>query len=495
MPPFLLPFAGLLAGILAGQLQPGLIWPAVLAATALVIAAAITACRRNPTLYMKAGRFNHVWIALLFLSAGWMEATQQKPFEYPFQKSSPFLKCEAEILTAEAKAEYDRYTVEVRKLVTKEGGIFATDNFRAIVTTPGTLANVGDIIEIPARFRRITNRPGYTFDYAGRMRDKGILYRQHVNPQYFKVTGSEHGLHRLCAEWHDRLVVAIEKSGLSRDNRALAIAMLCGDRSYLPEELSEAFASTGIAHVLAVSGLHIGIVAAIILWLLFPLNLFGLYKLRFVVAAAAAWVFTLMAGAPASAVRAAVMTSFCFAAYALERRNSSLNALLAAAFLILLVDCHAAYDIGAQLSFTCVAALIIFAGRLNPADHHAHPWLYNICGIVIVSIVATAATWALTSHYFGLIPMMFLPVNLIAVPLIPIYIAGVLVYLAVTALGIDVAALALPTDIITEALTRGSRLVADMPGSVIEYQTTPMVVALWSALLLGAAIAIVSRRA
>lgn len=494
MPPFLLPFAGLLAGILSGQRWPGLTWPVIIAAAAIACAAAITACRRSPTLYMMAGRFNHVWIALLFMSAGWLEATLQKPFEYPFTESSPFIRCEAEILSAEAKAEYDRYTVEVRNLTTRDGKTLAADNFKAIVTTPGTLANVGDIIEIPAYFRRITNRPGYTFDYAGRMRDKGILYRQHVDPRHFTVSGSGHGPRAICAEWHDRLVITIEKSGLSRENRALAIAMLCGERSYLPEELSEAFASTGIAHVLAVSGLHIGIVAAIALWLLFPLNFLGLYKMRYVAAAATAWVFTIMAGAPASAVRAAVMTSFCLVAYALERKNSSLNALLGAAFLILLADSHAICDIGAQLSFTCVAALIIFAGRLNPIDHHTHPWLFNICGMVIVSLVATAATWALTSHYFGRIPTMFLPVNLIAVPLIPIYIGGVLAYLTISAAGLEVAALAWPTDIITETLSSGSRLISDIPGSMIEYQTTSGIVALWMALLACAAIALTRRR-
>ncbi len=91
------------------------------------------------------------------------------------------------------------------------------------------------------------------------------------------------------------------------------------------------------------------------------------------------------------------MTTFAFIGIIAERKNFAGNALCSACLLILIVNPNALFDAGFQLSVVCVGALIAFASQLNPIGHRNHPKLYVACGAVITTIVATAASWALTS--------------------------------------------------------------------------------------------------
>lgn len=174
--------------------------------------------------------------------------------------------------------------------------------------------------------------------------------------------------------------------------------------------------------MLALSGMHVSIIAGIILWLLFPFNLFGIYKWRYIATLPILWGYTLVTGLSPSTVRAAIMLTVVMTCILTERKNSAWNALLLAVFIIILFNPDSLYDIGLQLSFICVASLIFFAGPLNPIDQHKHNILYDIVSAILVTLSATAASWVLSSYYFGIFPILFIPANLIVLPLLPIYV-------------------------------------------------------------------------
>lgn len=169
---------------------------------------------------------------------------------------------------------------------------------------------------------------------------------------------------------------AAERMGRLRipgDAGAVCRAMTAGDRSGITPELRAAYSRSGLSHLLAVSGLHTGIVFALVnllLWWL-PLLRRG-HLLRNLLAAACIWIYVAAAGFPPSAVRAAVMFTMLQSALASASEYNGLNALAAAAFGMLLWNPAWLGDISFQLSFAAVAADPRM-GRtpLPPAPHPA----------------------------------------------------------------------------------------------------------------------------
>ena len=204
---------------------------------------------------------------------------------------------------------------------------------------------------------------------------------------------------------------------------ALGQAFLLGKRESLPEELVERFRGTGAAHLLAISGLHVGIllaaVAATAAWLL------GRQRPTYLlVAAAAIWVYALMAGAPPSALRAAVMGTVYLAALAAGRPSSVLPALALAAALMTVASPNLIRQVSFQLSFAAVGgialSLALLGGNLGGWSASRASWPRKLLGwavsLSIVSAAATLATWPLVAANFGEVALMGVPVSLLAIP-------------------------------------------------------------------------------
>ena len=154
--------------------------------------------------------------------------------------------------------------------------------------------------------------------------------------------------------------------------------MLLGDKSYMPDETRQIFSNAGIAHILALSGLHVGIIIVLISSILFPLGFFIPRKIIYLITIVFLWIFAFITGMSASVVRASIMATFYLSAKILERQNDSINALLGAITLILIVNPSALYDVGLQLSALTVTSIILFSEKLNFIDRYKHPRLYHI---------------------------------------------------------------------------------------------------------------------
>ena len=212
-----------------------------------------------------------------------------------------------------------------------------------------------------------------------------------------------------ASKMRDRIEILIEKSMLDRAVSEFIISILLGDKSFLSNDVRDSFNNSGVAHILALSGMHVAIIMGIILLLLFPLQLMGMRKLRYVIALALIWAYAFMTGLAPSTVRACVMTSFMVLALLTQRRNKAVNSLLASAFIIILVDPASVYDIGLQLSFLCVACILAFAGPLNTVSERYHPKWHAVTSSILVSLIATLGTWVLVSYYFKRVPCFFCP--------------------------------------------------------------------------------------
>lgn len=205
---------------------------------------------------------------------------------------------------------------------------------------------------------------------------------------------------------HARAAACMRRLGVEGDAGAVVQAMTAGDRSGITPELRAVYAQSGFSHLLAVSGLHTGIVFALVNLALWWLPLFRCgHLVRNLLAAAAVWLFAAAAGFPPSAVRAAVMCTLLQTALASSSEYVALNALAAAGFGMLLWNPAWLGDISFQLSFLAVGAILAWGVPLCRRLRTRRRFADAIIGALAISLTASLATAPLVAHTFGTIPL------------------------------------------------------------------------------------------
>lgn len=441
--PFLTPLLALIIGILIGdsiQLPAWGLFPMLIACATYFFILRKTA---TPLLSLKHNKSHLVWIFLIFAGIGIFDIAFHKPTISSSQPPKGYILAEGEIIEAKSFASGDRFVVDVIRMVDTLSKVRTFHNFKILLSSDGFSADPGDIITFIPRLTPITDNPNFRpTGFTERMNRVGIYFTAHAKESEINLKGFNHTLANSAVAWRNRLVVKIEKSSLSRPTCSFIIALLLGDRSFLSEDVRDTFSNAGVAHVLALSGMHVAIIMGIILALLFPFKIWGWHRIRYIVAVLLVWAYAFFTGMSPSTVRACIMTTFVVVALIIQRRNSPENALLASAFIILLLSPQSLFDIGLQLSVLCVGSLLLFAGPLNPVNRHRHPALHSVVAAILVSLVATVTTWVVVSFYFNSVPLLFLPVNLCLLPVLPLYICLSVLFIILLIFGIDFSALA-----------------------------------------------------
>lgn len=490
----LIPVLAMVAGILSASLGADC-W---VAATEIVAGSLIylltLRLTRDPLKGLRYRHLHHVWLALWFCGIGTFCADFQRSFVMPKDDFSAYKAAVGHIRDITATNRGDRVIVDVEKLIAKDGSQIDCPNFQAILHCDALSKDVDDVVTFPATFTRIRNSEN-SFDntHAERMARRGFLYRADVSNDDMHLIAHQRSLSGVATQCRNAIVKVIENTTLSREARYFLITVLAGDRDYLTEESRQLFANTGIAHVLALSGMHVAIIAGIFMFLLFPLNYAGMYKLRLAFATVLIFAYAFVTGGAPSTIRACVMAAALALCIILERRNTSWNSLLLAMAIILFVSPNSIFDVGLQMSFACVASLIFFVNPLNPIDHRKHPRLYKTCAAVLCSLVTTLCTWAISAYYFQRFPLMFLPVNLVVLPLLPVFMAVAIVHVLLVAIGIDIGWL---SAMISEVHGAFIRFVSWMESDVAGAATLRIPVAtlaLWSVTIVLAAMALKSK--
>lgn len=199
-------------------------------------------------------------------------------------------------------------------------------------------------------------------------------------------------------------------------------ALIIGDRSGLGESTTEAFRQAGLAHLLAISGQHVGLVAIVFFFLcrglLYLVPRVGLWvpvqKLAWFGALVPTVVYVGLAGFPVSALRALILLSVFAMTFVCQRSRDLWSALALAGFVILLMDPASLFSSSFQLSFVAVAAMILFLGDMKPGI------LSKVLSIFFTSLIVTFLTAPLLAYYFRAIPLAGLLANVIAIPLLGI---------------------------------------------------------------------------
>lgn len=236
---------------------------------------------------------------------------------------------------------------------------------------------------------------------------------------------------------HDRAVTRLRGAMPEGDARAVVLAMTTGERSEISSELRQSYSASGASHLLAVSGLHIGIAFMLINFLLFPLVLLHYGNVvRSIAAVALIWLYVWLCGMSPSAVRAAIMFSLLQFSLSSLREYASINILAGTAFVMLAFNSHLLFDISFQLSFIAVAGIILWAMPLYRLCATRFKVVNSILGIMLVSIASTLATVPLVSETFSVVSLVGILIN----PVV-IFLANVVVLAGVVAIALPFTAL------------------------------------------------------
>lgn len=437
MTKFLFPLIGLISGIfISSECFPELWFSLVCIGIALTVWSILTIISKNPAKGIKYQSWHNLWIILLFTGIGAADYVFNKPQEINSKLLELPLECEGNIEEIRYSTNGDRFIVSLDKISGKNLGTIEPKNVKVLLNTDGFVGTKGDVIRFKGILRKIISDNLGTIHYSYLIR-QGISLFSNIKYSNIEIIGRDKNIGTFFAGLKDNLIISIENSSLQRDTAEFLISILLGDKSLLSMETRQTLTSAGMAHILALSGMHVAIILSIVLTLLFPLSLQGHHNIRRILAICIIWIYVIFTGCYPSTVRAALMATFLITAILLERKNSALNALFASVFIILAANPYYLWDTGLQLSFICVASILLFTSKFNPIDRHKHPATFKIVNIILISIITTACTWTLVSHYFGFVPLMFLPSNFLLLPLLPFFVATGLFYIVMLSLGVD----------------------------------------------------------
>jgi competence protein ComEC len=229
-----------------------------------------------------------------------------------------------------------------------------------------------------------------------------------------------------------RLLQQISTTGIKQEDYSILSAMVLGDKSGVNKEQKEQFSVAGTSHLLALSGLHLGIIYMLLSFLFRDRRWQVVNQLLIV---ASVWAFVLLVGMPSSVVRAAVMITTLAFIRLLHRGATPLNSLALAALVILITNPYSLFDVGFQLSFCAVLAILLFTPLIESllTSHHS-PFTKYLLSLTIVSIAAQIGTAPLVAYYFGRFSVWFLLANYVAIPLATLILYSMVIALLVSSI-------------------------------------------------------------
>lgn len=244
-------------------------------------------------------------------------------------------------------------------------------------------------------------------------------------------------------EWTES---SLEKTGFDRGNIGLLLALLMGDKSKIEYETQMEFSDCGIVHILAVSGMHVGIIYIFLSYLIkTPLKRFPHWGS--ITTIILLWIYAIIAGLAPSIVRATLMMTIYELVRLGNNKPNSITTLYMTLFFILAFNPEYINSVGLWLSFLAVWGILTFyphLQKLNKINFLPYKYVYNTLAL---SIAAQTATTPVALYVFDSFPNLFLLSNLLTVPLIAPIIIGAIIVLFIATISTTVASvIAIPID-------------------------------------------------
>lgn len=284
----------------------------------------------------------------------------------------------------------------------------------------------GDVILINGRIETPHNQGNPDeFDYAAWLRHQNISGTIFCDSAHYRNTGNVHlSLPLRALRYRSKLISQYEHY-FSDYDLAILSALTLGEKGGLTSEVREVFSETGTSHILALSGLHLGILFFFYNLLLSATRRRSVWRIALSIPGLLLiWGYALLAGMPTSLLRSAIMFSIMQVSLWGRQDIFSLNNLALAACLILCFSPQALFDVGFQLSFLSVLGILLFVPRFPSLPYSGFFYRYKLHGMAsfiyntfVVSLCAQVMTLPLVAYYFHIVPLYGLVASYIAIPL------------------------------------------------------------------------------
>lgn len=413
-----------ITGIIACAVSQDIAIPAAIFTAGIAILIGLGLVPHTPSWSMKVRSMWIIPVALVSMAIGWGNCILCAPPEMDIR--------ELDGAIAQARIDdinYSNFSMSMCVTLTSVSRNNSVQLIKAqhdiLLTTRGCDYSMspGDMICFECKLDTIKglgNPDG--FDYQAHMLTQGMRYREHLPVKDIIVWGNDHTLMTRCNKYRHSLQRKIFASSLSTEAQNFVIATLLGNSRFILPETRSHFSAAGISHVLALSGLHVGIIMAIIWFMLFPLDYIGKRRFRFLITIVLMGLYATFTGLSPSVVRSTVMMIIVVMGLMFYRKSVSLNALATAAMVILAFNPIALYSVGFQLSFTTVAAFLLFLKAPEKADNtkRKNRLMQYINGLIASTVIAMLSTIMLTAWYFSSVSLSSVLGNILIMPIFPV---------------------------------------------------------------------------
>lgn len=272
---------------------------------------------------------------------------------------------------------------------------------------------IGDQVILKGTLSKIKkNRNAHTFDFQKHMKNKRIEY--YLYAQEFQLTGrSERSFKRVFHKVQIHCLGILDRYIHNRDAFAIASAMVLGDKQNLTTDLEDTYRQTGAAHIIAVSGLHVDIVAILLFLFIgkFYRIHFYVYVISSVLMIGLLCSYSLIVGNSPSVIRAVFMYSLLFISRMIGKGYSIWNILSVSALTMLIVRPSLLFDIGFQFSFLAVISIVIFFPLLQKINIFTYKPVNFLFDVLLVSFAVQILIGPLSIYYFNYFPSSFFIAN------------------------------------------------------------------------------------
>lgn len=277
----------------------------------------------------------------------------------------------------------------------------------------------GDLILVsgsPQKIQGPTNP--FEFDYRKFMLNQQISHQHFIGDRFEKLGNlAENPVETFFIHIRSEIIAGIDSLIQDSNANQIAKAILLGQKKNLDEEVSEAYVTAGAMHVLAVSGLHVGIVYGFFFLFVKPYRLKVKKRILYLSSIILLiWGYAMLTGMSPSVMRAATMFSLMGLAQMKSRNPSIFNAIALSALILLMYDPFLIYAVGFQLSYLALIGILVIQPLLVKLWSPTNRILDYIWQITTVSFAAQLATFPISAYYFHVFPTYFAIANLVAIP-------------------------------------------------------------------------------
>lgn len=298
--------------------------------------------------------------------------------------------------------------------------------------------NVGDSFTFFSQIQSFKSRGNPDeFDYARYMYNKGYAGMSFVrSDRWQKEDIVSSNIFIKATQCRQYILKLYESLNLTSDEYGMLSALTLGYTDALSDEVVESFRTTGVAHILAVSGMHVIIIFSVISSLLSCISRHSKYHwVKQVIIILLLWVYVFVIGFPPSALRACIMLSVLCVATLGGVKSYSRNALFMTAFLMLVWNPFWLFDMGFQLSFLAVLSMLFLMPVLSKVMPVRNKYVRYFQNIFNVSLSVQIGVFPLCLYYFGTFPVYFFITNLLVIPLITLAVYDAILIASLSAFG------------------------------------------------------------